>query len=346
MKQMSLLVCITLGSCFGSVARGEELEEVGAHFKTTTVLSGLNNPWGIAVRNMRSSPGTFEVFLAESGSGRVVRLWTKFPDRVSPFIEGFETAPLDADSPWEVGPLGLAWVNNKLAVTSASEKSVRVFALPLHSQPLGAADTDHLAEPSQATSRLGGTGITAITYSGYSAYFAVNTKSPATGILQSEVRSGKLKRITPLLGDAQNDSEFYATGVAITPSNRPEFVVVARQLTSDKSAGSRLTFYDPTSGALALDLAVPLRNLAALAYSPSGNLYAVDVEWDDPQRGGVYRLEDARRDGQPYCRLVKVASIPRPIDLKFADRRTLYVSSLGEEVNASKGSLIKITGDF
>lgn len=347
MKPAILLACFIAYLMLIDTTRGAEPTEVGTQFETKKILSGLNNPWGIAVRAMRSSPGTFEVFLAESGAGRVVRVWTQAPEKVSPFIEGFETGPLSADSPWNVGPMGLTWVKStKLAVTTASEKLVRVYTLPLHSKPLDKAETDHVAEPSLATKRIDGTGITAIASSGYTAFFTINTMSPSAGILQAEVRSSQLKRITPLLGDAQSATDFYAAGVATTPSNRPEFVVVARQPVDRTSDASRLAFYDPTSGALALDMEVPLRNLAALAYSPSGNLYAVAVEWENPQQGGVYRLEDARRDGQQYCRLVKVATIARPVDLEFADRKTLYVSSLGEEVNGSKGSLIQITGDF
>ena len=346
MKRVFLILFLLVGISLGNATRGEAAEEIGSVLKTETVLTGLNNPWGIALRSVRSSPGTFEIFIAESGAGRVLRLWTKQGQEPATLIDGYPTASLHADSPWEVGPIGLDWVTpSKLAVTTASEKQVRVYSVPPQSKAIEIADAEHVAEPSPATNRLSGTGITAVSASEYSAYFVLNSRSPSTGLLRSEIRGNRLKRVSPFLSESRNSPSALAAGIATTPSGRPDYLVVARQVIGDDEQ-SRLTFFDPIRGTMALDLEVPLRNLAALAYSPSGNLYAVDVQWDEPQRGAVYRLEDTRRDGKQSCRTVEVARVTRPIDLEFADRNTLYVTSLGEDVNASKGSLVMIKGTF
>lgn len=346
MKQAVLAVFAMLGLQLAN-AVGAESQRVGTTYKTATVLKNLNNPWGLAVRAMRSSPGTYEIYFAESGSGRIMRHWTKQGQVPVTFVDGFETGPLRVDSPWQVGPLGVEWVaTSKLAVTTASAKLVRIYTLPLHSNPLGAEEFEHVAEPSPATQRLGNDGLTDISANTYLAYFTINTKSPSQGILRTEIRGNRLKRVSPFLSESSSTPAAFAAGVAITPSSRPEFVVVARQLVDGSGSGSRLSFLDPISGSEALDMEVPLTNLAALAYSPSGNLYAVDVAWEDPKQGGVYRLEDARQDGRQYCRTVKIADVARPVDLEFADRRTLYVTALGKEINQNKGSLIEITGNF
>jgi len=83
-----------------------------------------------------------------------------------------------------------------------------------------------------------------------------------------------------------------------------------------------------------------------LAYSPTGQLYAVDFAWKEEGASGVYRLDDARVNGQQACQAVKIASIQRPISMAFTPDGTLYVTALGASDSKKQGILVKITGEF
>ena len=95
-----------------------------------------------------------------------------------------------------------------------------------------------------------------------------------------------------------------------------------------------------------MQLTPGLRDIVALAYSATGQLYAVDCAWQDPQAGGVYRLDDARWQGQPACRGVKIASLSRPTSLLFAPDGSLYVAAFGASSDSPQGTITKITGEF
>ena len=114
----------------------------------------------------------------------------------------------------------------------------------------------------------------------------------------------------------------------------------------DKPRDSTLAFYVPASANLALSLDTGLNDIFALAYSPSGQLYAVDFSREDEASGGVYRLDDAIINGQQACQAVKIASVVRPTALAFSPDGTLYVTSFGASDGENQGVLLKITGNL
>lgn len=83
-----------------------------------------------------------------------------------------------------------------------------------------------------------------------------------------------------------------------------------------------------------------------MAYSPTDNLYAVDVVRADAKLGGVYRLEAAEKDGRQTCRAVKIAGAERPTALAFGPDGAMYVTAIGPRQapgTPSTGVLLKIT---
>jgi hypothetical protein len=66
-----------------------------------TLLTGLTNPCGVAVRP-GESPSRYEIFVADSGAGRVVRLWSDEPESMTEAVTGFELAPLGETGYWFV----------------------------------------------------------------------------------------------------------------------------------------------------------------------------------------------------------------------------------------------------
>jgi hypothetical protein len=109
---------------------------------------------------------------------------------------------------------------------------------------------------------------------------------------------------------------------------------------------SRVAMYSPTSGELALNLATDLCDIVGLAYSPRGDLYAVDFAWAEPKAGGVYRLEAAQVDGRESCRAVKIASVVHPTAIAFTPDGSLCVTAFGDRNEpdaAPTGVLLNIT---
>ena len=135
-----------------------------------------------------------------------------------------------------------------------------------------------------------------------------------------------------------------------SPSIRGRIITMSScgQAANQQESDSRLTMYSPTSGKVAITVAVGLRDIVALAFSPSADLYAVDSGSGDAETGGVYRLEAAQVDGRESCRAVKIAAIANPSSLTFTPDGVLYVTAAGDEdsatdvADAKRGSLVQI----
>jgi hypothetical protein len=134
--------------------------------------------------------------------------------------------------------------------------------------------------------------------------------------------------------------------VAIDLKPNHHYLVVSQLGELTAARDSRVAMYSPTSGELALNLATGLHDIVGLAYSPTGDLYAVDFSWADAKAGGVYRLEAAQVDGRESCRAVKLAAAVRPTSLAFTPAGSLYVTAFGERTDpdaAPTGVLLHIT---
>lgn len=323
-----------------------ELIDESADFSTSTLRSGLDNPWGISVRPARSAVGQFEVFVAESGAGRILRFLSGDSSTSEPVIEGFETAVADDTHSLQLGPVALAFITrNKLAVTLAHRQEARVYVIPNEAKPMSFEDYDHLAVSLATSSEPTGSGIHAIAATDTVAYLATDADSPKTRLLQAEIGANRLKRLVPLVKSNESQPRPFSA-LEVTPSDRPSFVVVAQSNLDTEPSTSELVFISPDRGKEVLCLETELSDVSALAYSPSGNLYAVNCNWEGPGQGGIYRLDDARSEGRQYCRAVRIASADRPVALAFASNTELFVTCLGPNDQESSGSVLRINGSF
>lgn len=331
-------------------------QDDSADFKVETVLSGLDNPWGVVLRAGRDTSGPHELLIAESGAGRVIRVSTIEPNKIEEAIIGFPVQPLASAPTVRAGPLGMAMLTRtKLIVTGGrsvgeddSEPEVRVYVLPGDESRLAYEQLDHSVSltPSDASSQIATSNLSGIAKGETAAYITAASAAGEGWILKANIEANQLETLRPFISHEGASKLAAPGGITFTPSDRPQFLVVADQGSLEADRDSRLLFFTLSDGQSALRLDTGLYDITGLAYSPSGQLYAVDCSWHDPGQGGVYRLDDARQEGRQICRPLKIASVTGGVALAFAPDGALYVTALGTGENKKKGSVLKITGDF
>jgi len=335
-------LCIAAGFATAQTPAAASFHDESEGFRTETVLSNLDNPFGLAVRLHQTKPR--ELFVAESGAGRVIRITIGKPSELVEAITDFEVATLAIDGSRRGGPLGLAFLTrSKLIVGDCANRVLRVFALPKDGATLTAADADHMVGPPRIGKNSNGAKLDflSLAVANQLVYISSRGHDGRGWILQAGGEANRLSYLRSLI-DMRQTASGLPGGIAVIPSPRPPFLVVAQSGVS----GCSLTFLIPTTGEQAMSLSTGLSDVLSLAYSPSGQLYAADFSPKAPEAGGIYRLDDARVEGRPACRAVKIATIARPVAMVFTSEETLYVTSFGEGQNAKQGKLIKITGNF
>ncbi len=314
-----------------------------------TVLDGLKNPSGVAVQ-----PGTGHIFVSDSGAGRIVRIT---PDGHEAVITDF---PLDvygkgtyeAQTKFDIGPLGLAFLDKETLVVGGGglpdgEELVRVYTVPEPGKsiqadamkyklgPIGPGDDSVMGEGNYF-------GV-AVSNIGDAIFVTCNGDDTKGWVAKAEVTDGVPGKLTPYIKTKE------LTGVdapgGATFSNEG-YLVVTQIGAVTEPGDSLLTFYDPTSGELLLNLKTGLHDLVGTAYNPkSGLLYGVDFAWgENAADGGLFRLDATKENG---VKAVKIASLDKPAALAFGPDGTLYAAVFGSPTAGSEkppGKLIRVTG--
>jgi hypothetical protein len=133
-------------------------------------------------------------------------------------------------------------------------------------------------------------------------------------------------------------------GIAVASEG---YIVVACPERAESTKPGTLRYLSPIDGRIVLEISTRLSRIAALAYSPSGNLYAANLATAD-ESGGVYRIDDASDRQKPACKEVKIAEAEQPTGLAFGPDGAFYVTVLGKigGNTSNAGSLLKLTGEF
>jgi len=360
MQQLLILVAllaITLSTTVLAGAQDDALvyapsSDESANYQSEVVLQQLDNPTGLVVREGPVSTGPHELFIAESGAGKIVRVSTQQPDEVREAITGFPISSFGTDPSYRAGPIGLTLLTRtKLAVGSSGQdigkNVVGVYSLPIGGSTIAAEAADHTAGPltEKDMAKVGHDQLIDMAKTDLS-LFVVAGDEQSSWILKSDIEANRLTSLKPFVPTDKSNPISAASCIAVTPRVRPTFLVVGQSGSKEVANDSSITFVVPTSGMIALHLDTGLHDLSGLAYSPKGNLYAVDTAWQDDQSGGVYRLDDAQVEGKQACRAVKIASVAKPTALAFTPNGELYVTTFGPTVDDKQGTLVKITGEF
>ena len=337
-SSLMLMGCLAVG--LSAVAQDTQV-------KVETVLSGLDNPSGIAVQ-----PRTGDIFVSDSAGLRVVKFSPATPGQSVDVITGFPESTYGTGPVHKIGPLGLAFLSrNSLVVGGGGladgAELLRFYELPAGDEVLSADNMSHVLGPltksEETTTGEGNFYDLAVTSDAI--YITSNGDDTKGWVLKVDLKDGKpageLKTFIATKVATEVDAP---VGIEVEPGTDGP-IIVGQMGEITKPGDSLLTFYDPIDGKMLMNLETGLFDITALAYSPSGKLYTTDYAWMDTAEGGLFRLDET--DGGVVA--VKLTSLDKPTAMAFGADGALYITVFGTAEDGSdekSGKVLKITGDL
>lgn len=314
----------------------------GQEAKVEEVVGGLSNPCGVAVQ-----PGTGHVFVSDSARGRLLRVVN---GKLEEVIVGSPKDVYGKGPYYDIGPLGLAFSpDGKLLFVGDGgykdgEECIRVYTVPAPGQPPLNYEKDAVQKSgplAPADGVLGEGNFYGLALAQNALYATSNGDDTKGWVAKADWNGSTLGALTRWL--PTKEAVEVDAPVAIT-INRQGNLVIGQMGEINKPNDSLLSFYDPKTGKLLLNLETKLYDITGLAYSPqTGLLYATDFAWMDPKEGGLFRIDAAPGGG---AKVVKIAALDKPTALAFAPDGTLYITVVGpkgDDENAPQnGKLLKI----
>ncbi len=311
-----------------------------------TVASGLHRPSCVAIQ-----PETNAIYVAECGTGRVVRL---IDGRTETLVDGLPS-PSAGGAERPVGPLGLAFLAPDLLIVTTGavqeHEQVRVYVVPGVEKVKAAAKTETTGDAKTETKAVQALlkasfslpmkeGLTVesdafATLVADKAIFLTGSQADGKGSLVRFPRNGR--NISPTTGVVSEEALYRPVALTMSPAGE---LVLAQMGDLKQGGDSLLTFYSK-NGLLLTSFKTGLNDISGLAYSPSGNLYATDCSVADPSAGGLFQITAERQGRSQIVRAKRIATMRHPSSLAFADDGSLLIT-VYEDGAADSGKVVRI----
>ncbi len=303
-----------------------------------TVLTGLDNPCGVTVQ-----PETGHIFVSDSGAGKIVRVVDgKAQDVITDFpIDVYGKGPK-----YNVGPLGMVFLSKDTLVVGGGglkdgEELLRVYKVPAAGGKAIKASAMAKSYKLAATDEIKGEGnFYALAKNKSFVYVTCNGDETKGWVSRARIKDGSLGKFKRFLATKEATEVGAPVGVAISP--RGELVVGQMGEISVEGDGL-LTFYNAKSGKMLLNLETGLSDITALAYSPKGQLYALDFMWTNTAEGGLFQMISKKDGDKQTVTTKRLMKLDKPTAMVFGTKGELYITVIGTSEGGKKGGkLIRI----
>ena len=300
-----------------------------AQEKPETVVEGLTNPCGVAIQ-----PGTNDVFVADSGAGRIVRIED---GKAVDVIVGFPKGSYGKGPKYDIGPLGLLFLDKSTLVVGGGglkdgDEMLRVYKVPEAGKE--AIKADAMAQNFKLAPKddIKGEGnFYALARTEKFVYVTCNGDDTKGWVGRAAIKDGKLENFERYLATKEATDLDAPVGITISPDDSSgTYIVVGQMGEINQAEDAKLTFYSEGKEKL-LDLETGLNDITALAYSTKKRgdrkqLYALDFNWLKTAEGGLFRLV---AKGDEDVEAKSIATLDKPTAMAFAADGTLYVTIIG-----------------
>jgi DNA-binding beta-propeller fold protein YncE len=308
-----------------------------AEEKVETVIDGLTNPCGIAVQ-----PETGDLFVADSGAGRIIRVKVGEDGKAtqSDVITGFDKDVYGKGPMYDIGPLGLAFLDKNTLIVGGGDQLdvdevIYVFEIP------DAGESALTVE--NAKTKLGPLGKTdvlaaegnyyALAITAGAVFATANGDDTKGWIVKANIDGTKFGELERSI--ATKEAVNVDAPVALTVDKQGN-LVVGQMGEINVPNDSLLSFYNPKTGELRLNLETGLFDITGLAYSPKGHLYATDFAWMAEEEGGLFRLDAEGKGQDQTIKPVKIAGLDKPTALAFGNDGAMYITLIGSGEKGGK----------
>ena len=330
MKRVFGFFLFVFSVCIFSVATNAVVAQETTDVRSEVIATNLNNPCGLAIQ-----PGTNHLFVADSGSGRVVRILDGKPRDV---ITGFPKQKFGRNPEFEIGPLSLLFLDKDTLVVGGGgqndgEELLSVFKLPAVGAEAITADAATQKLSLKPEGSVPGEGdFFGLAKSAKGVYVTCNGDDIKSWIARADIAAGgkleNFRRYIPTRDVAGVNS---MGGLTFNPEG---MLVAAHMGKTGPKRDSILAFYNEKT--LFLDrFETDMFDITALAYGKKKNrLYALDFSFANPERGGLFKLIQSPDRTRSVA--VKIASLDKPTAMVFDSLGNLYVTVMGSEKKAGE----------
>jgi DNA-binding beta-propeller fold protein YncE len=304
--------------------------------KAEIVLEELNNPTGLAIQ-----PETGTIFIADSGNHQIVKL---VDGKAEAVITDFPSDVYGKGPMVNIGPLGLLFLDKNTLVVGGGglpdgEEMLRVYELPEDGKPIKAEAMKSSFRLEENDDFKGEGNFYALAATPDAIYVTCNGDDTKGWVSRAKLKGNQIESFERYLATKEATDVDAPVGATISPDG---YLVIGQMGEINVPGDSLITFYDPNSKEMLLNLETGLHDIAAIAYSPRGQMYVLDYAWADATQGGLFQIieDDKSKTGM---RTKKITSLNKPTAMVFDSTGALYVTVIGEaEDGNSKGQLLKI----